>query len=52
LAFCLKKEKIFLKNLKNFPQAVEIVENLGDTTYSLWKTQYPRPFPLLDKHFK
>jgi hypothetical protein len=48
----LKKEKIFQKFFLFFPQAVEIVENLGDVVCCLWKTRNPRPVALLDKRPK
>jgi hypothetical protein len=48
----LKKVKKFPKFLYNFPQPVEIVENLGDALYRLWKTVIPSPGSLLDKCFK
>jgi hypothetical protein len=43
---------IFSLFLKFFPQLVEIVENLGDTPYILWKTHFRRDFSLLDKRGK
>jgi hypothetical protein len=48
----LKKVKKFQKFLCNFPQPVEIVENLGDALYRLWKTPHPSPESLLDKRSK
>jgi hypothetical protein len=44
-----KRLLFFLYFLKFFPQHVEIVENLGDTPYTLWKTHFNRDFSLLDK---